>query len=88
MTLSEEEGEATSDALCEGGVSGDSSRALRGTAAVKHRSEIDSGVFSNRERNSYQSTTCSAEDREDDQKRTHEQTARDRDPRTLATKRA
>ena len=49
MTLSEEEGEATSDALCEGGVSGDSSRTLHGTAAVKHRSEIDSRVFSNTE---------------------------------------
>ena len=88
MTLSGEEGEATSDALCEGGVSGDSSRTLRGTAAVKHRSDIDLGVFSNRERNSCQSTTCSAEDREDDRKRTHEQTARDGNPRTLETKRA
>ena len=34
--MTSEEGEATSDALCEGGVSGDSSRTLRGTAAVKH----------------------------------------------------
>ena len=50
MTLSEEEGEATSDALCEGGVSGDSSRTLRGTAVVKHRLEIYSRVFSNTER--------------------------------------
>ena len=49
MTLSEEEGEATSDALCERGVSGDSST-LRGTAAVKHRSKVDSRVFSNTER--------------------------------------
>ena len=78
MTPSEEEGEATSDALCEGGVSGDSSRTLRGSAAVKHRSEIDSRVFSNRERE-----TARAWD-----PRTHEQTARDRDPRTLETKRA
>ena len=61
VTPSEEEGEASSDALCEGGVSGDSSRTLRGTAAVKRRLEIDSGVFSNTERTCYQSTTCSAE---------------------------
>ena len=77
VTHSEEEGEATSDALCEGGVSGDSSRTLRGTAAVKHRSEIDSRVFSNTE-----TETARAWD-----PRTHEQTARDRDPRTLETKR-
>ena len=61
VTPSEEEGEASSDVFCEGGVSGDSSRTLRGTAAVKHRSEIDSRVFSNTERTCYQSTTCSAE---------------------------
>ena len=77
MTLSEEEGEATSDANCDGGVSGDSSRTLRGTAAVKHRSEIDLRVFSNTERE-----TAWAWD-----PRTLEQTARDRDPRTLETKR-
>ena len=28
----------------------------------KHRSELDSGVFSNSERNRFQSTTCSAEE--------------------------
>ena len=50
VTLSEEEGEATSDALCEGGVSGDSSRTLRGTAAVKHRSEIHECSATQREK--------------------------------------
>ena len=74
MTLSEEEGEATSDALCEGGVSGDSSRTLHGTAAVKE--STGRRVFTERE-------TARAWD-----PRTHEQTARDRDPRTLETKRA
>ena len=49
VTLSEDEGEGTSNALCEGEVSGDLSRTLRGKAAVKHRSEIDSRVFSNRD---------------------------------------
>ena len=77
VTLSEKEGEATSDALCEGGVSGDSSRTLRGTAALKHRSEIDSRVFSNTERE-----TARAWDQ-----KTNEQTARDRDPRTQEKKR-
>ena len=71
MTLSEEEGEATSDAICEGGVSGDSSRTLHGTAAVKHRSEIDSRVFRNTERQ-----TARAWD-----PRTHEQNSQGQGPK-------